>query len=122
LFGASFSSLLGNASLGGTLLGDALGFGGHLSSGMVRVFIAVIMLIGATVAITFGKLPLQLIVLAQAVTIFIVPFIGIALFLVANDEKIMGPMKNGLFANIAAVLGLLLMLGLAVNSAVTLFS
>lgn len=121
LFGASFSSLLGNASLGGTLLGDALGFGGHLSSGMVRVFIAVIMLIGATVAITFGKLPLQLIVLAQAVTIFIVPFIGIALFLVANDEKIMGPMKNGLFANIAAVLGLLLMLGLAVNSAVTLF-
>ena len=121
LFGASFSSLLGNASLGGTLLGDALGFGGHLSSKMVRVFIAIIMLIGATVAITFGKLPLQLIVLAQAVTIFIVPFIGIALFLVANDEKIMGPLKNTKFTNIAAVLGLLLMLGLAINSAITLF-
>ncbi|MEC5145096.1 Nramp family divalent metal transporter [Chitinophaga sp. 212800010-3] len=121
LFGASFSSLLGNAALGGTLLGDALGFGGQLSSKMVRVFIAVIMLIGASVAIIFGKLPLQLIVLAQAVTIFIVPFIGVALFLVANDARIMGPLKNSLFANIAGIIGLLIMLGLAVSNAITLF-
>ncbi|SEW51927.1 Nramp family divalent metal transporter [Chitinophaga arvensicola] len=121
LFGASFSSLLGNAALGGTLLGDALGFGGMLSSKMVRLFIAVIMLIGATVAIVFGKLPLELIVLAQAVTIFIVPFIGIALFFVANDAKIMGSLKNNLFTNIAAGIGLLIMLGLAVSNAITLF-
>jgi manganese transport protein len=121
LFGASFSSLLGNAALGGTLLGDALGFGGMLSSKMVRLFIAVIMIIGATVAIIFGKLPLELIVLAQAVTIFIVPFIGIALFFVANDAKIMGPLKNTLFTNIAAGIGLLIMLGLAVSNAITLF-
>ncbi len=121
LFGASFSSLLGNAALGGTLLGDALGFGGMLSSKMVRLFIAVIMIIGATVAIIFGKLPLELIVLAQAVTIFIVPFIGVALFFVANDAKIMGPLKNNLFTNIAAGIGLLIMLGLAVSNAITLF-
>jgi Mn2+/Fe2+ NRAMP family transporter len=121
LFGASFSSLLGNAALGGTLLGDALGFGGQLSSKMVRVFIAVIMLIGASVAIIFGKLPLQLIVLAQAVTIFIVPFIGVALFLVANDARITGPPKNSLFANIAGIIGLLIMLGLAISNAITLF-
>ncbi|WP_078670800.1 Nramp family divalent metal transporter [Chitinophaga eiseniae] len=121
LFGASFSSLLGNAALGGTLLGDALGYGGQLSSGMVRTFIAVIMLIGAGVAITFGKLPLELIVLAQAVTIFIVPFIGIALYLVANDAAIMGKMKNNTFTNIAGAAGLIIMLLLAVSNAVTLF-
>ncbi|NLR57383.1 Nramp family divalent metal transporter [Chitinophaga polysaccharea] len=121
LFGASFSSLLGNAALGGTLLGDALGFGGQLNSKMVRLFIAVIMLIGASVAIIFGKLPLELIVLAQAVTIFIVPFIGIALFLVANDVAIMGPLKNNLFVNIAGSIGLLVMLGLAISNAITLF-
>jgi Mn2+/Fe2+ NRAMP family transporter len=121
LFGASFSSLLGNAALGGTLLGDALGFGGQLSSKMVRLFIAVIMIIGGSVAIIFGKLPLELIVLAQAVTIFIVPFIGVALFFVANDAKIMGPLKNNLFTNIAAGIGLLIMLGLAVSNAITLF-
>jgi len=121
LFGASFSSLLGNAALGGTLLGDALGFGGQLSSKMVRLFIAVIMIIGASVAIIFGKLPLELIVLAQAVTIFIVPFIGVALFFVANDASIMGPLKNNLFTNIAAGIGLLIMMGLAVSNAITLF-
>ncbi|WP_240975296.1 Nramp family divalent metal transporter [Chitinophaga fulva] len=121
LFGASFSSLLGNAALGGTLLGDALGYGGQLSSRMVRTFIAVIMLIGAGVAITFGKLPLELIVLAQAVTIFIVPFIGIALYLVANDASIMGKMKNNTFTNIAGAVGLIVMLLLAVSNAITLF-
>lgn len=121
LFGASFSSLIGNAALGGTLLGDALGYGGQLSSKMVRTFIAVIMVIGASVAIIFGKLPLELIVLAQAVTIFIVPFIGIALYLVANDAKIMGAHKNNLFTNIAGAIGLIVMLLLAVSNAITLF-
>ncbi|RBL94076.1 divalent metal cation transporter [Chitinophaga flava] len=121
LFGASFSSLLGNAALGGTLLGDALGYGGQLSSGIVRTFIAVIMIIGASVAITFGKLPLELIVLAQAVTIFIVPFIGIALYLVANDATVMGPLKNNTFTNIAGAIGLIVMLLLAVSNAITLF-
>ncbi len=73
--------MIGNAALGGTLLGDALGYTGQLQSSMVRFLIGVVMVIGAAVAIIFGKLPLQLIVLAQAVTIFIVPFIGIALYL-----------------------------------------
>lgn len=121
LFGASFSALIGNASLGGTLLGDAFGYGSGLNSGKVRIIIGVIMFIGATVAITFGKLPLELIILAQTITIFIVPFIGIALFLVANDKKIMGPLKNNAFANIAGGIGLLVMLLLAAANFKTTF-
>ncbi|WP_241559028.1 Nramp family divalent metal transporter [Chitinophaga barathri] len=121
LFGASFSSLIGNASLGGTLLGDALGYGGQLQSSMVRVFIGVIMLVGAVIAVIFGKLPLEVIVLAQAVTIFIVPFIGIALYLTANDGKIMGPYKNTLFIKIAGAAGLIIMLLLAASNVKTLF-
>lgn len=121
LFGASFSTLIGNASLGGNLLGDALGYGSGLNSGKVRIIIGIIMLTGATVAITFGKLPLELIILAQTITIFIVPFIGIALFLVANDKKIMGPLKNNAFANIAGGIGLLLMLVLAAANFKTMF-
>jgi manganese transport protein len=121
LFGASFSTLIGNASLGGTLLGDALGYGSQLNSGKVRTIIGVIMFIGASVAITFGKLPLELIILAQTVTIFIVPFIGIALFLVANDKQIMGSLKNNVFANIAGGIGLLVMLLLAAANFKTLF-
>lgn len=121
LFGASFSSVIGNAALGGTLLGDALGYGGTLQSGMVRFFIGVIMVIGAVVAISFGKLPLELIVLAQAVTIFVVPFIGVALYLIANDEKIMGPMKNPPFIKIVGAVGLVIMALLMVSNIKTLF-
>lgn len=121
LFGASFSALIGNATLGGTLTGDALGYGGMLSSKMIRFLIAVVMLIGASVAIIFGKLPLQLIIVAQAVTIFIVPFIGIALYLVANDKKLMGAYKNNTFQNIAGGIGLLVMIFLALNNIKLIF-
>lgn len=121
LFGASFSSLIGNATLGGTLSGDALGYGGTLQSKSVRLLIALIMLAGASIAMIFGKLPLQLIVLAQAVTIFVVPFIGMAIFIIANDKKIMGKYKNTMFSNIAGGLGLLIMVLLALNNVKILF-
>lgn len=121
LFGASFSSLIGNASLGGTLLGDALGYGGQLQSSMVRFFIGFIMVVGAAIAVIFGKLPLEVIVLAQAVTIFIVPFIGIALYLIANDGRLMGQHQNTLFIRIAGAAGLIVMLLLAASNIRSLF-
>lgn len=121
LFGASFSSLIGNATLGGTLSGDALGYGGNLSSGRLRFLIALIMCIGGAVAILFGELPLQMIVLAQAITIFIVPFIGIAIFLIANDKEIMGAYRNKGLSKIAGGLGLLILIFLALNNVYVLF-
>jgi manganese transport protein len=96
LFGASFSSLVGNASIGGTLL-------------------------GAAIAIIFGKLPLELIVFAQSVTIFLVPFIGIAMFAISNDEKIMGKHKNSMTVKVFATLGLLILVGLAISNVKELF-
>lgn len=113
LFAASFSSIVGNAGVGGTLLGDALGFGSDFSSKATRLFIALVMVSGAVIAITFGKLPLELIVFAQSVTIFIVPFIGIAMYLIANDEKIMGQAKNSVFVKVSGAMGLLIILFLA---------
>ncbi|GEO04519.1 manganese transporter [Adhaeribacter aerolatus] len=121
LFGASFSSLVGNASVGGTLLGDALGYGSSLNSKVVRLLIALVMVVGAAIAIQFGKLPLELIVFAQSVTIFLVPFIGIAMFAVANDGKIMGSLKNSLAVKIFGALGLLILIGLALSNVNELF-
>ena len=121
LFGASFSSLVGNASVGGTLLGDALGFGSTLDSKVVRLLIALVMVVGAVIAIQFGKLPLELIVFAQSVTIFLVPFIGFAMFAVANDGNIMGPLKNSMAVKIFGGLGLLILLGLAFSNVKELF-
>lgn len=113
LFGAGFSSLVGNATVGGSLLSDGLGWGGQFKDSRTRLLIAAIMLIGASVAILFGKLPLQLIVFAQSITIFIVPIIGLALYLIANDASIMGAAKNKGWQQLAGLLGLLLILTLA---------
>ncbi len=121
LFGAAFSSQIGNASVGGTLLSDALGFGSQFSSAVTRSLIALVMLAGAAIAIVFGKLPLELIVFAQSVTIFVVPFIGLAMYLVASDESVMGVQKNGLFTRIAGALGLLIIFLLAIVNINELF-
>ena len=121
LFGAAFSSVIGNASVGGTLLGDALGLGSNFSSKQVRYLVALVMVIGAFVAIRFGKLPLELIVFAQSVTIFVVPFIGTAMYLVANDARIMGEKVNKPFVKIFAGLGLLIIFALALVNVKELF-
>ena len=121
LFGASFSSLVGNATVGGSLLGDAFGYGNQLSSKMVRLFIALVMVCGASISLIFGKLPLELIVFAQSVTIFLVPFIGWAMYSIANDEKIMGKYKNSNAVKIIGAIGLLLLVALAIFNFYQLF-
>lgn len=121
LFGAAFSSLIGNASLGGTLLSDALGMGSRFDSRVVRALVALVMIVGAIIAIVFGSLPIQLMIFAQKVTIFVVPFIGIALYFIANDEKIMRGLKNTTAVRIFGALGLFILIGLAVRNFQTLF-
>lgn len=121
LFGASFSSLIGNAVLGGSLLGDTFGFGNNLNNKVVKAFIILVMLIGAFVAITFGKAPLELIVFAQRITIFLVPFIGIIMFLIANDPVIMKDQVNKTTTKIWAALGLIVLITLAFSNLYNLF-
>lgn len=121
LFGAAFSSLIGNASLGGTLMGDAIGLGSNFNSRGVRALIALVMVIGAVVAILFGNLPIQLMIFAQRVTIFVVPFIGIALYLIANDRSIMKQHTNSTRVKIYGAIGLLILIGLSIRNVTLLF-
>jgi manganese transport protein len=108
LFGASFSSLVGNAS-------------SKLNDVSVKGLIALVMVAGASIALAFGKLPLELIIFAQSVTIFLVPLIGFAMFAIANDEKIMGKRVNNRFQKISGALGLILLSVLAVWNFFQLF-
>ncbi|RYZ51044.1 MAG: divalent metal cation transporter [Sphingobacteriales bacterium] len=121
LFGAAFSALIGNATVGGTILSDSIGRGSELSSKPVKLLIAMVMVIGAVIAILFGRLPLELIVFAQSITIFIAPFIGISMYLIANDQKIMGAHKNTAVAKTFGALGLAVILFLAFANMKTLF-
>ena len=121
LFAAGFSSIVGNASIGGTLLSDALGFGSNFNSIKTKAMIALVMVTGATIAIIFGDAPLELIVFAQSITIFIVPLIGIAMFLIANDKKYMGDNKIKPFLKISGFIGLLIVVLLAGINFVNIF-
>jgi len=122
LFGASFSSLIGNAVLGGSLLGDTFGYSSNLSNKMVRLFISLVMIAGSIIALVFGNLPLELIVFAQSITIFLVPFIGITMYLIGNDKAIMQENVNSKSTKIWGALGLLLIVGLAVSNFINLIN
>lgn len=121
LWGAAVSSLTGNATIGGALLADALGLGSKLNDKAVRYCIIAVMAIGAIVAVAFGRIPIQLITLAQSVTIIVVPLIGIVLYMVANDKKVMGEFNNSITKNIIGIIGLVVLLVLAGNTIRTLF-
>ncbi|QQS96208.1 Nramp family divalent metal transporter [Sphingobacterium spiritivorum] len=120
LFGASFSSLIGNAVLGGSLLGDTFGYGNNLNNKMVKLFISIVMIFGSIIALAFGKLPLELIVFAQSITTLLVPFIGFTLYLIGNDKTLMKERVNSTSTKIWGALGLILIIGLAVSNLITL--
>ncbi len=114
LFAAGFSSIIGNATIGGSLMSDALGFGSSFSSNRTKLLIAIVMIIGAIIAVLFGSAPLELIVFAQSITIFIVPVIGIAMFLIANNKAIMKQNRIGSFLRVSGFVGLCVVIILAV--------
>jgi Mn2+/Fe2+ NRAMP family transporter len=113
LFAASFSSLLGNATLGGAVLGDALSLGNRLSSLPIRLLIMVVIVTGAVFAVAFSHLQLQLIVIAQAITMIVAPIVGIFIFLVSSNPTLMGDLKNGNILKIFGIIGLFIIMLLA---------
>ncbi len=120
-FAASFSSLIGNATIGGALLADALGMGRSLSSWPVRLCIIGVILFGSTIALLYGGLPLQLIIFAQALTIIIAPAAAVFILLMANDRSIMGKHTAGLRRNVIPIAGLVILLSLAIYNIKSIF-
>lgn len=121
LFAASFSSLLGNATLGGVLISDALEFGMKLESRKVRAMIMLVIMIGAAVAIVFGNLPIELIVVAQGLTIIISPLIGLLLLLIAFGKSAKKEMELSMGLKILMIVGWLILFFLALANGYTLF-
>lgn len=121
LFGASFSSVVGNATVGGCLLADGLGYGSALDSKVVKSAIALVMVAGSVVAIGYEKPPLEMIVFAQRITIFLVPFIGVAMYAISCNANIMGRYVNPTFIRISGLAGLTVLLILAVYNFNELF-
>lgn len=122
LWAAAFSSLLGNSTIGGSMLAGALGIDrGGLDSAAVKICITAVIALGGVVAIVFGGIPVQLILTAQAVTIFVVPLIGIVLVALARSRR-RGTLRIGVAQTTLAVLGTGFLLVLAVQYLTTLLA
>lgn len=109
-FAASFSSMVGNATIGGVILADTFFSENRLSSFRVRLMIILVVVIGATVAFIFGALPLELIIFAQGITILIVPVAAVAILLIANSEVMSTNLKNTTYLNTLGILGIVVLL------------
>lgn len=106
-FAAAFSSMAANASAGGTLLADALGWDSSLSSWRVKLLVYAIMIWGAGVTVFSKGSPIELIIVAQALTVLVAPFLGIILFLLTQRRDVMGELRNGPLQTILAIIGLI---------------
>jgi Mn2+/Fe2+ NRAMP family transporter len=106
-FAAAFSSMIANATAGGTLLSDGLGWGNKLDSPRVKALIMVVLGFGLAVTLVAGsQSPVELLLTAQALTVVFAPVLGVLLFVLANNRSLMGDMRNKPWQNVFGVLGL----------------
>lgn len=115
LWCAAFSSMIGNSTIGGTMLAGVFkADGGGISSVPVKICISLVIILGGVIAAVFGGVPIQLILTAQAVTILAVPLIGVVMVLLGRHRD-RGSLRIGIPQLILALIGLAFLVFLAVN-------
>jgi len=120
-FGAAFSSMIPNCVAGGTMLSDAFGRGATADSTTARLGSAFILAFGLAVTFIFsGSSPVQLIVLAQALTVLFAPLLAALIIVMANNNALMGSLRNTWWQNVLGIIGLLSVLALSVRLMVSL--
>jgi len=119
-FGAAFSSMIANATAGGTMLSDGLGRGASADTATAKIVSGSILAFGIAVTIIFQTSPIQLIVIAQAFTIFVAPALAALIIVMANHRSLMGDMRNRWWQNLAGAVGLIAVLALSVRLLFTL--
>tara|TARA_R110000764_G_scaffold90598_1_gene172986 strand:+ start:30552 stop:31793 length:1242 start_codon:yes stop_codon:yes gene_type:complete len=120
-FAASFSSMIGNATIGGVILADTLFGISNLRKIKVRAMIILVILIGAIIAHIFGSLPLELIIFAQGITIMIVPMIAVIIVIFSNGKRISNELKNNMFTTAVGIIGIITLVLMSIYSIFFLF-
>ncbi|WP_210246673.1 Nramp family divalent metal transporter [Rhizobium sp. RU20A] len=105
-FGAAFSSMLANATAGGTLLSDGLGWGGAFDSLKTKLLVGCVLAFGAFIVAVAPGSRVQLIIFAQAMTVLVAPFLAALMLAMANRRE-MGALRNGLWQNVLGACGFL---------------
>lgn len=122
IFAAGFSSVLGNFAAGGTVFADGLGRANSLNANLVKVLGLAVLGIGVLAILIFGGAPVQLILVANALTLFAFPLIGISMLYLANDRSRMGDLRNKWWQNVIGGVALLMILYSAIQLAIELLS
>ena len=120
LSGAAFSSMIANATAGGTMLSDALGRGSKAGSPTARVFTGVILAFGLVITLSFQASPVALIVIAQSLTVLIAPLLGVLIVTMANKTSVMGDLRNKWWHNLFGAIGLIAIIALSLRLVTTL--
>ncbi|WP_194421284.1 Nramp family divalent metal transporter [Microbacterium abyssi] len=121
-FAAAFSSMIANATAGGTMLSDGLGKGPSSSSATAKLVSGGILAFGVLIAVVFQSSPVQLIVIAQALTVLIAPILAALIIIMANRVTLMGDMRNRWWQNLCGIIGLVAVVLLSIRLVITLVS
>lgn len=124
IFAGAFSSFLVNAMIGGTVLSDALGLGGHIDLPWPRRLTALALAVGMVVAISTaltGKQPVVVLIVAQAMTTLGLPILAAALLYLAWQRNGLAGRCAPLWMRLLALCGLILSLVLAARTATSLY-
>lgn len=119
-FGAAFSSMIANATAGGTMLSDGLGRGASSGSRTAKIVSGTILAFGVAVALIFQQAPVQLIVIAQALTVLVAPVLAVLIIVMANRRSLMGEMRNRWWQNVVGIIGLVSVVALSVRLVLSL--
>jgi Mn2+/Fe2+ NRAMP family transporter len=120
LSGAAFSSMIANATAGGTMVSDALGRGAKAGSPMARIFTGMILAFGLITTLSFQSSPVGLIVIAQSLTVLIAPLLGVLIVVMANKAYVMGDLRNKWWHNLFAAIGLIAIIASSIRLITTL--
>jgi Mn2+/Fe2+ NRAMP family transporter len=115
LSGAAFSSMIANATAGGTMLSDAVGRGAYAGSPMARIVTGMILAFGLIITLSFQSSPVGLIVIAQSLTVLIAPLLGVLLFIMSNKAAVMGGLRNRWWHNLFGAIGLITIIASSVR-------
>lgn len=122
LSGAAFSSMIANATAGGTMFSDAFGWGARSGSRAAKGATAAILAFGLTVALVFQSSPVGLIIIAQSLTVLVAPILGVLILVMSNRGSLMGRLRNRWWHNLFGAIGLVAILATSVRLIMALTS
>lgn len=103
------------------MLSDAIGRGASAETPTARLGSAFILLFGIGITLAFaGTSPVQLIVIAQALTVLFAPILAALIIVMANNKELMGPLRNRWWQNVAGAVGLIAVVALSIRLLVSL--